>query len=386
MRRLVVVTAAAAVLAACGSSGAGTSADAKETATGAPKAVTVRLVDTGCAKPGYTVKAGKVTFTAQNSTDRDAEFEILAPGPSIVAERDPIAAGKTASLTSSLPAGEYDLRCALGSGAKTSTLTVVGKGGVATLKVDRGALNDAVAKYRDDIVTQTDLLQQRTAAFAAAVEAGDIEQAKSLYANARVPYESIEPVAELFPEQDAAIDSRVDDHSGPDDPTWTGWHRLEKGLWADNSTAGLAPIAQQLVADTNDLVTKVKALAIQPGVMTNGAGGLIEEAASSKITGEEERYSHTDLPTFQANIDGAKQIVDLVGPVLSTASGGPGLLRSIDARFAKVDAIMATYRQGDTFVTYDEVSTLDRDKLKAALADLSEQLSRISGTMGLQVQ
>jgi iron uptake system component EfeO len=178
----------------------------------------------------------------------------------------------------------------------------------------------------------------------------------------------------------------VDDHDGPDDPGWTGWHRIEKALWADNTTGGMAPFAQKLVTDTDDLVTKVKALAIQPGVMTNGAGALIEEAATGKITGEEERYSHTDLVTFQSNIDGAKKIVALVTPVLTSAPGGPALIKSIDEQFAKVDAIMAKYEQGDTFVSYEQVNETDRNQLKAALADLSEQLSQISGTMGLQVQ
>ncbi len=42
--------------------------------------------------------------------------------------------------------------------------------------------------------------------------------------------------------------------------------------------------------------------------MTNGAAGLIEEAAQTKITGEEERYSKTDLYTLQANVDGAHKI------------------------------------------------------------------------------
>ncbi len=385
MRRVVgLAMVAAVVLAACGSDDR--DSKAASSSDGGARIVNVKLVDTGCAQPSYTAEAGKVTFTADNTSKRDAEFEILAPGPSIVAEKDPISAGRSATLTVNLSAGEYDLRCALGSDATTSTLTVTGTGGVAQLKVDRTALNDAVAQYRNYIVEQSDVLRQRTQAFATAVESGNVEQAKALYANARIPWESIEPVAELFPDSDAAIDSRVDDHDGPNDPKWTGWHRIEKALYADNTTDGMAPFAQELVTDTNDLVTKVKALAIQPSVMTNGAGALIEEAATGKITGEEERYSHTDLVTFQSNIDGAKKIVELITPVLSTAPGGPELITEINDQFAKVDAIMAKYRQGDTFVSYEQVSDTDRNQLKAALADLSEQLSQISGTMGLAVQ
>ena len=115
---------------------------------------------------------------------------------------------------------------------------MTGKGGGATLKVDQAALDGAVAQYRTFVLDQADQLRQKTQAFADAVIAGNVEQAKALYAPGRIPWETIEPVAELFPDVDAAIDSRVDDHNGPDDPEWTGWHRIEKGLWADNSTGG----------------------------------------------------------------------------------------------------------------------------------------------------
>ncbi len=387
MRRLVAVGAVGlmVVTAACSSSGDTKAATpAKETSETAT--INVSLVENGCAKPTYDAKAGKLTFIAKNTTSRDAEFEILAPGPQIIAEKDPVSAGETAELDVSLIKGDYELVCALGSDAKRSTLTVTGEGGGATLKVDEQALNEAALRYKAFVLEQADILERTTGEFAAAVEAGNVEQAKQLYAPGRIPWETIEPVAELFPEIDGLIDSRVDDHEGPDDPSWTGWHRIEKGLWEDNSAEGLAPFAQQLVSDTNGLITKVKALTIDPGVMTNGAAALIEEAAQGKITGEEERYSHTDLITFQANIDGAKKIIEIITPVLTTAPGGAELLADINAKIAKVEAVIAPYQQGNTFVSYEQVNDATRDQLKASMADLSEALAEISGTIGLKVQ
>lgn len=334
MRRLAVVVAGLMVgLAACSSSSDGTAAAPTEST----RTVHVKLVDGGCDQPTYAAKAGTITFVAENSTTRDQEFEILAPGPSIIAEKDPIEVGKRATLTESLSAGDYEVRCALGSDAKTSTLTVTGKGGGATLKVDQAALDAAVAQYKTFVLEQSDILEQKT-------------------------------------------------QEGPNDPEWTGWHRIEKGLWQDNSTEGLTPFAQKLVTDTNGLIAEVQALTTQPGVMTNGAAALIEEDAQGKITGEEERYSHTDLITFQANVDGAKKIVALLTPVLSTAPGGTELLNEVNAQFTKVDGILAPYKQGDTYVSYEQVNDATRDQLKAAMAALSEELAEISGTMGLKVR
>ncbi len=77
-----------------------------------------------------------------------------------------------------------------------------------------------------------------TQAFAAAVKAGDVATAKSLYAAARSHYEAIEPIAESFGNLDPAIDARENDVEGDQ---WTGFHRLEKALWVDNSAAGMPP-------------------------------------------------------------------------------------------------------------------------------------------------
>ena len=49
--------------------------------------------------------------------------------------------------------------------------------------------------------------------------------------------------------------------------------------------------------------------------MLQGSVDLLNEVSTSKITGEEEIYSHTDLYDFKANIEGAK-IYELFKPTL----------------------------------------------------------------------
>lgn len=67
--------------------------------------------------------------------------------------------------------------------------------------------------------------------------------------------------------------------------------------------------------------------------VVGGAAGLIEEVAASKISGEEDRYSHTDLWDFQANVEGSQKIVDLLRPQLQKAN--PELLAKVDANFKR---------------------------------------------------
>ena len=88
------------------------------------------------------------------------------------------------------------------------------------------------------------------AAVAEAYAAGDDEKAKQLYPTTRVHYERIEPIAELFNELDPAIDAREDDFKDKtEDAAFTGFHRIEHGLWSKGSTEGLEPVARSLAED-----------------------------------------------------------------------------------------------------------------------------------------
>ena len=176
------------------------------------------------------------------------------------------------------------------------------------------------------------------------------------YAPAHQHYERIEPIAELFNDLDGTMDSREDDfEKKAEDPGFIGFHRIEKGLFADKSTAGLAPIADKLMADALDLQKRLADLAITPKSMVGGAADLIEEVASKKITGEEDRYSRTDLWDFQANVDGAQKIVALLNPLI--VKRDPALVARVRDNFAKVDAVLAKYRTTDGgFESYEKLS------------------------------
>jgi iron uptake system component EfeO len=373
------------ILAACGSSG-GTAADGSEppaTELAAATPIAVAITNDGCDPATLGAAAGDVAFAVRNSSDDKGEFEIASKQPKIVVEKF-LEPGAELDVPVELVAGSYEVICGSPANARAA-LTVSGAGGgAAAATVDQAQLAAGVAKYSTYVDEQVDVLVTGTNDLVAAIKAGDVAKAKELYAPVRAPYERIEPIAELFPDSDAAIDSRVDDHEGPDDSDFTGFHRIEEGLWVGGTTKGLEPFADKLQADVGSLATTVKTLKIEPDVMVNGAAGLIEEASQTKITGEEERYSHTDLTTFAANVDGAKQIYgDLTG-LLQTAD--PALDTEIAQQFELIDKTLGPYRTGDTYATYDKLDAAARDQLEAALAGLSEGLSQVAGAFGLEVR
>ena len=244
-------------------------------------------------------------------------------------------------------------------------------------------LAEPVARYKIYVIGEVADLEKRTRAFTEAVKAGNLAKARSLYASTRAPYERIEPIAELFDDLDKSIDSRVDDHGDdPADQGFTGFHRIEYGLFAKNTTQGLAPIAGKLLVDVIELQTRIKGLTFPPEKVIGGAAALIEEVAGTKIAGEEDRYSHADLSDFDANLTGAKKIVELFRPLL--IRGDAARVARIEADFAKVDAILGRYRTADAgFQNYEMLKPSDRNLLQGPITTLAEDLSALRGVLGL---
>lgn len=163
---------------------------------------------------------------------------------------------------------------------------------------------------------------------------------------------------------------------------FTGFHRIEYSLFAENTTHGLDALADGLNNNVKDLQTRVAGLTFPPEKVVGGAAALLEEVAATKISGEEDRYSHTDLYDFQGNIDGAKKIVDLFRGQIEKQD--TAFLAKVDKNFASVDTILAKYKTADGgFQTYDKVKENDRKALVGPVNTLAEDLSTLRGKLGL---
>lgn len=245
-----------------------------------------------------------------------------------------------------------------------------------------GELQAALAAYKAYVQAEVKSLLSKTEQFVAAVKANQIDEAKSLFAPTRVHYERIEPVAELFEALDTAIDVRADDFKKQEkDPAFSGFHRIEYALWVENSTAGVQTTADKLLADVRALQAEIDKLDFPAEKVVGGAAELIEEIAQGKISGEEDRYSHTDLSDFQANLDGSQKIVDLFRSHI--AAKDASLLETADQKFKQINELLGKYKTDKGFVSYTELTDQDRAALAAPVNALAEDLSKLRGTLGL---
>ena len=219
-----------------------------------------------------TAPSGNLTFAVKNEGTEVTEFYLLAEdGLRILGEVENIGPGITRNLVVTAPAGKYNTACKpgmQGEGIRAS-FEVTESGNKPSVDADFQKLLDTGSQqYVAYVKDQSEQLIVGTKAFADAFAAGDAAKARELYASTRMHWERIEPVAESFGDLDPKLDAREADLEPGQE--WTGWHRAEKDLFPPAEYTAMTPaertaISTQLVADTEDLVTRTRTVELTAG-------------------------------------------------------------------------------------------------------------------------
>lgn len=379
----VGIATAAALLTGLSFTGCQAKDQSAEGGAEGPGEITVAATDDGCELSGTEAATGPSTFVVTNNGNKVTEFYVYGEGDRVMGEVENISPGLQRKLVVQLSEpGTYQTSCRpgmVGDGIR-GDFTVTGE----AKQVDTdGKFKEAADSYKRYVNSQADALVPAVEAFVAAIKSGDIEGAKAQFGPTRTYYERIEPVAESFPND---LDPRIDLREADLEPgqKWTGFHRLEKDLWVTGPQPDTNAIADQLVADVKELNDGVKApdYSIDSTQIAGGAQGLLDEIAISKITGEEDIFSHTDLWDFSANLQGSQTAVASVRPILDERDAELG--KRVDQRFDDVEGLLERYREGDGFVSYDKVTEPQRQELSRALDALSKEVSQVQGVIAPQ--
>ncbi|AFV90997.1 PbrT family lead (Pb2+) uptake porter [Acidipropionibacterium acidipropionici ATCC 4875] len=406
------------------------SAPAGSASAGRPTFTITGSGDT-CSLSATTLPGGQVTVTIANNGSTANEFEILTENKlQIIAEKENIGPGVTTTLTTALEKGTYYTACKpnmVGALKGVQKLTVTAGSGKEVSADTQQLEQRAITNYTAYVKDQVGQLLTRTTAFTKAYTSGDTAKAKELYPVARSHYERIEPTAEAFGikeagDLDAALDLRVQDIAADagkkvTDPSvlksWTGWHRIEADLFtADGSAFKFASAADrkaaadQLNKDTQNLYNLVYGkingasgkFALKLTDVVTGASSLLEEIATSKIVGEEETFSHTDLPDFKANLEGAQVAYGNVQALVKKSDAD--LDAEVTQSFKDLETLLKKYEDGKDsmgnvkYVDYSTIAAVQKDageapkdsaytKAQRELSDevnvSSEALSKVPG-------
>ncbi len=395
-RRPVVAAAAAAVvispvlLAGCTEKGS------------SEGAIAVTSTADACDLATTEATTGNVDFAITNSGDKVTEFYVYGNNNRVLGEVENIGPGLSGNLTVEIvEPGTYTVACKPGM-VGTGIRTELNVGGERKEKADVPAdVTAAKAQYLEYVRNQLNTLHAQTTSFVDSVKKGDLDAARAQFGLTRTPYERIEPVAESFPDLDPAIDMRWDDTEDGTQP-FTGFHRLERFLWppqpaeigdapgqitpsdaanakATDNPQAIAEIADGLLANVTRLRDSVSKPDFEFETLSfvKGPQALIDEVAATKVDGEEDRYSHTDLWDIAANLDGSETAIATMQPIISAKN--PALMDKITAQFTTARDSVNRYRDGDGYVSYFEVTPEQRKELSTQIDALSATLSQVPG-------
>lgn len=346
--------------------------------------VVVTIAAHSCEPNALSIPAGRSSFRIVNRSDRAVEWEIL-DGVLVLEERENIAPGLSQLINANLAPGNYTITCGLLSNPR------------GTLQVTPTAASDAAAKARPSMVafvgplsefrvylnSQGTALIKAVGALQQAIETGDLSQAQALYVPARVAYQRIAPAAQRVAELDNDINARADYFEKREqDSAFVGFHRLEYALFQQRNLDGLTPLAQRLLTDVTALKQQLLVQTLPPeqlvSIVVRNLNTLGDVRASS---GEEERYSHSDLNGFAGNLDAARKVVELLRPLL--AKSAADLLPKIDSAVAAFDAQLNAFRVKDGYASYDSISADQRKQIADKAMALANTLDAIDPALGL---
>ena len=355
----------------------------------------VRITLTGdrgqvCALDHASAKAGPITFTVTNKTATAITEVELQSDNRILGEKENLAPGlPPVSFTLTLGGGSYQIYC---PGAKHELLAfkVTGKAAPQATGSTAAVLADGskgYAKYVDGVV---DAMVTAVDRLKTDIDAGNLAKAKADYPLARPFYERIESDVDGFvlpgykaTDNAGNLDYLIDMRASNLDPKvgWHGFHAIERDLFKNGKiTPETKKQAAELRKNADRLDKLVKTLQYRPEDLANGAADLLEEVQTTKITGEEEAYSHYDLVDFAGNVEGAQQAFAFLEPGLKRID--PALTQRVKQQFAKVDTLLDSYRdpkEPGGFKRYTaEIKTADAAKLSRSIQALQEPLSKIA--------
>ncbi|MFB8129218.1 iron uptake transporter permease EfeU [Streptomyces mirabilis] len=335
-----------------------------------------------CGKGFSAPKPGRQTFQVRNSGSRTSEIYLIDPvSNAVYGEVEGIAPGTTRALIATVGTGSYAWRCVPNGGkAVTSAAVRVSAGGgsvQAVLPVSEKDLAAPLAAYRAYVDQGLADLQTKTRTLQSDLDADKLDQARKDWLPAHTRYASLGAAYGTFADFDAKINGRTAGLAGGvDDPAFTGFHRIEYGLWHGQSAATLAPYAKQLAADVDALRKDFPKQDFDPADLPLRSHEILENTLHRELSGNADYGSGTELATTEANLDGTRELLTLLRPLIDKRNAK--VIPAVDTWMRRTEQLVLAQRAEDgTWTPLDRLSDTDRQRLDGAVGQLLEELAPI---------
>lgn len=325
--------------------------------------------------------AGTQAFDLHNTGPSATEVYLKDPKSGrLFAELEGLAPGATRSMTVDLGSGRYAFECQQeDTDAVTGpTVTVPGNvpQGPSALPVTVHDLIPPTLDYQKWIQARMAELSTDTGTLKNDIDHGDLAAARRDWLSGHLVYERMGAAYDTFGDADGVINGTTSLGTNPaDDPGFTGFHRIEYGLWHGATAASLRGQAATLDKAVKALKAQWSTQQMDPANMGLRAHEIIENAEQFELTGRTDYGSGTNLATASANIDGTREILAELHPLLKTRDPA---LATLDASLDRTQAALDAQHHDGRWTPLRDLTRTEREKINADFGDLLEQLAPVA--------
>jgi iron uptake system EfeUOB component EfeO/EfeM len=362
--------ALAAAVAACGASGGGQPANASM----------ITVSDQQCGGTWHLARPGWYTFEINNQGVNGAEIDLTNPANGAVyAEIENSGPATTTPMTLNVGSGKYAFLCLFSDSNPLAgpTVTVAGdaRGTQAVLPITYNDLLPLATKYQKDLEAGIKVLAAETDTLQAAVKSGNLTAAKKDWLTAHFQYETLGDAYGAFGDYDTKIDGRADAF-GVNGSQWTGFYRLEYGLWHGQPVTDLTAVARTLDSDVHGLLAWWPSQKIALTDLGRRAHEQIENALEFQLTGHDDYGSGTTLASTVASIQASRFLLNLLKSLLAPRDSG---LPQVYADLNTLQSLLEKERlPNGWWVPVSALSTQTREQIDAACDQALQDLAPVA--------
>jgi iron uptake system component EfeO len=368
---------AAGLLTGC----AGTSTAPK---AGAAAENVVTVSGTACGTGWRHPTAGRQTLQIHNVWTGPLDVSLVgASSGAVYARIEALGRGTTQPMQVDIGSGVYAFECE-GYNAPSvvgRTIMIPGhvRGGVGILPVSYTQMETVTDEVRTYITSGLTALARQLTVLATDVRTGDLAAARTVWLTTHLMWERLGSAYGMFGDYDDMIDGLPFGlPGGVHDPGFTGFYRLEYGLWHGQPAAELTGSANQLEIDVRSLIPAYQGMLLPPaqtlGDLALRTHEVLENAMRFQVSGQADFGSGTTLATTAAAIDATRAQLRMLYPLLvSRYSDLPALESWIDRLQNLIDA----EKTSRGWTPANKLTTTQRQMIDAAAGQTLELLSAL---------
>ncbi|MFR9795036.1 EfeM/EfeO family lipoprotein [Streptomyces sp. MS06] len=341
---------------------------------------TVEVSPSRCGRGWTDPVPGMQVFELHNTSDGAAEVYLEDPASrAVFGEVEGIGPGTTRSLTVRLGRGTYAFLCVPDDADAVtgpSVRVATGRRGPAAAPVSRHDLIPPTLAYQKWVGQGLGEVVRLTAVLRDAVERGDLPAARTAWLPAHLEYERLGAAYDAF----GASGDRIDGTDaglpgGVRDKDFTGFHRVEYGLWHGESAAALRAPTAALASAVTALRDEWAQARMDPAQLGLRAHEILEDTVQFELTGRTDYGSGSSLATARANLDGTRRVLSVLHPLLTGRYAG---LSELEQRMDRAQGVLDGFRHGGRWTPLSGLTRAQRLRTDAVVGDLLERLASVA--------